>query len=76
MIVYYKCVCMADEAAVEVAERGPEQDVVHWVEQTVGRALASDHSSRSPLCARREMEYAKIPVNNDPNARVGNFKPS
>lgn len=59
--VIYKCACMAREETVDVRERRPDEDVVDWVRDIVGEALAIDHAQRSPLCWRTVTEYAKIP---------------
>jgi hypothetical protein len=62
MDVYYKCVCMGEEAMVWVPDRKDDQEVTDWVANTVGMALSTDHRNRSPLCMRTTMEYAKIPM--------------
>ncbi len=64
-IIPYKCRCMAEEAQVFVRDRGKDQDVVDWVERTVGKALAADHRSRSPLCRADKTDYIKIPLHRD-----------
>lgn len=62
MFVRYKCVCMAAETEVGVRARRDGEDVVAWVREIVGGAIAADHHQRSPRCPRKTMEYAKIPV--------------
>ena len=62
MNVLYRCRCMAEDASVWVPDRKDGQDVVDWVEQTVGRALAADHRARSPLCASEKVEHVSIPL--------------
>lgn len=58
----YKCKCLDADVSVEVPERNPRQDVVEWVEQTMGVVIAKDHASRSPWCKSDTMEYVKIPA--------------
>jgi hypothetical protein len=59
---FYKCRCMAQQVAVDVQERTEDQDVVDWVENTVGHAIGADHRARSPFCMATVMEFAKIPA--------------
>lgn len=47
---------------VAVADRRNDQDIVDWVGNTVGHAIADDHRKRSPLCMSNVMEYAKFEV--------------
>ena len=68
--VRYKCRCMLVEASVDVPERGPTEDVVHYVTQTMGGVISADHFQRNPYCRAREMEYAKIYLPTGSN-RVG-----
>ena len=60
--VRYRCRCMDAEVGVSVRSRTSAEDVVFWVEQVVGHAIARDHRARSPACRHEKMEYAKIPV--------------
>lgn len=62
MKILWKCRCMQDQAEVEVAERLPDQDIVHWVEQTVAAAVTRAHASLSPVCRATRMEFVKIPA--------------
>lgn len=68
MNVTYKCRCMADEATIAVPDRRDDEDVVHWVEQTVGHALLRDHRVRSPRCLSNVTEYVTFEV--DPEGRM------
>lgn len=61
--VLYSChACGLEKVAVEVDERGADEDVVHWVEQTLGWALATDHRQRSPGCRAEKVDDVMIPV--------------
>lgn len=71
MNVIYKCACMEAEVPVFVRDRGEGEDVVHWVEQVIGAALATDHRARSPFCRATAVEYVKIPVDLGEDARIG-----
>lgn len=71
MNVIYKCGCMAEEATVWVPDRKDDQDVLDWVERTMGHALAADHRARSPQCRETKTEYVKIPVGEGDDARIG-----
>lgn len=63
--VIYKCGCMPQMATIIVADRRADQDVVSWVEDAVGKALAVDHRARSPQCRSGTTEYVKLPVHDD-----------
>lgn len=68
----YSChKCGLVDVAVEVPLRGPEEDVVHWVQETMGRALANDHATRSPHCVPETLSNVKIPLPPGDNAKVG-----
>lgn len=58
--VRYKCKCMKAEAVLDVAHRAHDEDVAHWMTETMGRAIAADHRRRSPLCTSTVTEYAKV----------------
>lgn len=60
--VIYKCRCMSQEVTISVTDRFPKEDVVHWVQMTVGLAIQADHDARSPMCQAQEMEYCKLPI--------------
>lgn len=62
MNVAYKCRCMPNEETIFVRDRKPDEDIVDWVEQICGRAIAEDHIRRSPRCRSTKMEYAKFEV--------------
>ena len=63
LAVRYKCECLASEVSVSVPARpGPALDVVAWIEGVVAQKIADDHVVRSPRCARRVMEFVKIPT--------------
>lgn len=62
MHVRYKCICMAEEATVQVRYRHDDEDVVHWIEQVVGRAIGEHHAAVSPLCRATTTQYIKLPL--------------
>lgn len=74
MFVHYKCGCLPEEVIVFVPDRKEDEEVVHWVETVLGRAIGVDHCSRSPLCAARKMDYVKIPLDPGDGARIGNLR--
>jgi hypothetical protein len=74
MFVIYKCSCMPDEVTIFAQDRKEDEEVVHWVEQVLGRAIGMDHCHRSPLCAQRTMDYVKIPIDQGDGARIGNLR--
>lgn len=60
--VLYSChACGIDKRRVEVRERKPDEDAVHWVEQVVGRALGADHAKASPRCRATTISEVRIP---------------
>ena len=65
MNIFYKCACMAEEAEITVHDRVPQLDVADWMGRVVVMQIAADHATRSPLCRELEMEYAKIPLDNE-----------
>lgn len=58
--VRYKCICIGDEASLEVPYRRADEDLNEWMETIVGSACYLDHRRRSPLCQAKNMEYMKI----------------
>lgn len=67
--VRYSCrACGIRDAEVQVPERGLDESIIHWVEQTMGQVLLADHQRRSPQCRARTCQDVKIPVM---GARVG-----
>lgn len=53
----------------EVRERGPQEDVVAWVE-LVQREMGADHQKASPWCAAKTSDL-KIPMPGGPHGRIG-----
>lgn len=62
--IWFKCRCMAQEAVVQVRERGPQEDVSEFMVR-VQEALTVRHRELSLLCMSTTMEYAKVPVEGD-----------
>lgn len=63
MKVKYSCdQCGLDEVTCDVPERPADEDVVHWVSQTMGHCLAADHRARSPRCRATSLTKVMIPV--------------
>lgn len=73
MKIMYKCRCLLLEREVEVPERPRDGDLIVWVQYVVGGCVLMDHSTVSPYCKQQEMEYVKIPV--DENAEGIGQKP-
>jgi hypothetical protein len=64
---------MSVEATVACADRRDDQDILEWVQNTMGQALLADHRKRSPWCRSNVTEYAKFEV--DPaGGRLGTLK--
>lgn len=61
-LVYYKCVCMKDEASFDMRERHINEDIMQFMNR-MGERLAQDHRARSPFCASEKTEYVKIKAN-------------
>lgn len=53
-----------------------KEDVLDWMEMA-RRTITLDHLARSPMCCSKVMEYAKIPINDDPDTdtRIGAAPP-
>lgn len=69
--VKYSCAqCGLVDRDVIVPERG-EEDVVTYVRDIIGACVGDDHQRISPHCQARKLTHVKIPLNADPNARVG-----
>lgn len=63
IVVRYSChACGIEKAEVVVRCRDADEDVVHWVEQVMGRALAADHRRRSPSCSSGFAQDVMIPI--------------
>lgn len=65
--------CGLTDRVVEVPERGPDDCVVQWVEQSA-MFVGADHERVSPNCPCRQVDL-KIPLranpNDDPTVRIG-----
>lgn len=61
---------MSEEAIVAVPDRHADQDVIDWMKRCVATSLGADHAARNPSCKETEMEYAKIPYDNQ-DAGIG-----
>lgn len=68
MIIQYKCTCMPTEVDLRVPERKTGEDIKSFMDN-MSVAISKDHSTRSPLCTRTTMEYAKVPM--DDNKPIG-----
>lgn len=63
IVCIYSCNwCGVVEQNFDVPIRLVDQEVVDWVQNTIGRALAADHGRRSPKCSATEFQNLKIPV--------------
>jgi hypothetical protein len=62
MKLFYKCKCFDEQVEVEVRERLPDEDLLHWVETVIGMAVDHDHNQRSPSCREKNMEFVKVPM--------------
>ena len=61
--VLYTCdSCGVKDAEVQVPERGPNEDVVRWLEQKAAGAISVHHRQVSPLCRASKMTHVKIPL--------------
>lgn len=60
--IYLCGACHLGECEVIVPWRKPDEDVVHYVGQTVAGAIAAHHRSRSPWCLATKMAWVKVPV--------------
>ena len=70
--VMYSCnKCNIKDRAVQIPVREPEEDITHWVSQTVGTHLAMDHVLVSPGCKITEFSEVKIPL--DPGEETIGF---
>ena len=60
------------------ARRSPDEDVVHWVETVVGRAVQFEHIRRSLTCEAMKMKHLKIPMppEDDPDPWIGKYTPT
>lgn len=65
MQIWYKCACLEEEVPLDVPNRLPQTNVVTWVEGPVAGCISFDHHERSPRCLSSEMEYVRIPMDND-----------
>jgi hypothetical protein len=61
---------MPAEATVMVRERIASENVTDWLEAIARPSIISAHTATSPLCLATEMEYLKIPI--DDNFPIGN----
>ena len=68
--IIYKCTCMAEEIAIDIPGRRPDQEITDWMEHTVKPWLGEDHQLRSPFCQAKAVEYLKLPMPED-GRRVG-----
>lgn len=61
--VKYSCYqCGIYKREVDVPIRQEHEDVVHWVEQTVGMSIKKDHSTQSPNCTATSIQDLMIPI--------------
>jgi hypothetical protein len=61
--VKYTCSgCGIRDRDVTLPCREPHEDVVVWVQETLGAAIGADHRATSPQCTRGTMDNVKIPV--------------
>lgn len=61
--IQYSCSsCGLHDAEVAVTARLQQMDVVVWVQEVMGRAIAENHVSRSPRCQAVMMSDVKIPI--------------
>lgn len=66
----YSCaICGLDDVGCDVAERGPAEDVAHWMRAVAIVALSRDHQRRSPRCTATNFAKVMIPLTGA--ARVG-----
>lgn len=64
MKISYKCKCMAKEVEIDVPDRRPFTDIRPWMEMVQG-CMGYDHTALSPHCRRQEVEYCRIPIDED-----------
>lgn len=63
LVIKYSCVqCGIRLREVKVPIRAEGEDVVHWVEQTVGHSIMDDHSRTSPYCKAVGVQDVMIPL--------------
>lgn len=61
--VLYSCAaCGLQRVPVDVPARVETEDVLHWVEQTLGMAMKADHTRRSPACRAAGVQDVMIPM--------------
>ena len=59
----YSCLqCGIVKAPVDVPVRGEDEDMGHWVSETVGWAIKRDHDQRSPACGATKIDQVWIPL--------------
>ena len=64
IVVVYKCHCMPKEMSVPVLARDLDEHIIIFMDR-VKRSLGRHHMEHCPICTRTEMEYAKIPIDDD-----------
>lgn len=67
--VHYKCQCMKEEVLLHIKERGLHEDIEDFMTR-MQKIISQDHKSRSPLCFRDSMEYAKVEYNEETVGRA------
>lgn len=66
--IIYKCRCMAAETEIDVPDRRTGTEIAVWLDMVRGN-IAFDHRELSSHCQSTQMEYAKIPL--DDNSQIG-----
>jgi hypothetical protein len=60
--VLYICdECGIKDAAVDVRERGPQEDIRDWM-TTLTHTIGLDHTQRSPLCQATHITKVMVPL--------------
>lgn len=65
ILLKYKCRCMGAEREISVPARPENGDLILWLEHVVGGTILVYHRAEKPNCQAVEMEYVKIPVDED-----------
>lgn len=52
--------CSMDEIKLSVRDRGPDEDILHYMETVITQALSDDHSIRAPHCRTQSFKQVMI----------------
>lgn len=69
MKIIYKCRCMAAETEIDVPDRRPGTIITTWMDMVM-KNIGFDHRELSSHCRSTQLEYAKIPVDEE-SSQIG-----